>query len=119
MSYFSQSYSKSNDLTSAKGNRPQILHFVDAGEHGCDVTDLLPIRNTSILLNPDVQTVDTDQKRKVALLDRKKERLLCFKDTESQMSRSHHLHFPLEKWLSSFVFHRPLLPLFMGRKRKT
>lgn len=30
-SYFSQSYSRSSDLISAKGNQSQISHFVDAG----------------------------------------------------------------------------------------
>lgn len=80
------SYSRSGDLTSAKWNPSQTLGFVDAGEEGCGVTDLLPMRNASVLLNADVQTVDADQKRKIAVVERqkKKERLLlCFKEAES------------------------------------
>lgn len=60
-------------------------HILLMQEEGCGITDLLLMRNASVLLNADVQTVDADRKRKVAVVERKKIKrlLLCFKEAES------------------------------------
>lgn len=119
MFYFSQSYSKSSDLTSAKGNRSQIWHFPDAGEIGCGIADLSLMRHVPTLLKTGIQTVGAGRKRQVAVVENKK------KETSPLLQRHRKLNepfisspFPQEKWLRSFIFHCLLLPLFTARKRK-
>lgn len=72
---FSQSYSKSSDLTSAKGSQSQIWHFPDAGEIGCSVADLPLMRHLPTLLKAGVQTVGAGRKRQVAVVENKTKRV--------------------------------------------
>lgn len=72
--YFSQSYSKSSDLTSAKGSQSQIWHFPDAGEIGCGVADLSLMRHVPALLKAGVQAVAAGRKRQFAVVENKKKK---------------------------------------------
>lgn len=119
MFYFSQSYSKSSDLTSAKGSQSQIWHFPDAGEIGCGVADLSLMRHVPTLLKAGVQTVGAGRKRQVAVVENKK------KETSPLLQRHRKLNEPfISSPFSSgevvkvFYISLPSSPLVHSEKKK-
>lgn len=119
MFYFSQSYSKSSDLTSAKGSRSRIWHFTDAGEIGCGVADLSLMRHVPTLLKAGIQNVGAGRKRQVAVVENKK------KETSPLLQRHRKLNEPfISSPFSSgqvvmvFYISLPSSPLVHSEKKK-